>query len=639
MSLTGTFDYSELITRNRFLGLFRALKGFRFVFTVAILSLGLAAVGKTATFYLIRFFVDDVLGNTEQSTLIPIVAVGFIGLALAQGAFSFLSGRLAARASEGIVRRIRDCLYDHLQQLPFSYHDRTPTGDLIQRCTSDVEAVRRLFAMQTVAVGRILFMFVINFGAILSLSVRLTFISVVAVPVVVVLSVFFARWIASAYESYQNQEAALSITLQENLSGIRVVKAFGRWDFEMRKFEGDNREKLRRGKKLVITHSLFWPVTDLLCGFQMLVGYAVGSLMVMGGEITLGTFIAYTGMIIHILWPMRMLGRVIVQAATGVVSFGRIADIIREQREPLFDGRFPPHEGSPPGDGERPTGNEGDPTGEGDRAFEVEGDISFEHVSFHYGENVPVLRGVSFTCRPGQAIALLGPPGSGKTSLVNLLPRFYDYSEGRLLLDGRDLKDYSRHFLRRHIGIVEQEPFLFSRTVRENITYGVDREVSDEEVVQAARFAAIHDVITGFPKGYETVVGEKGVTLSGGQKQRIAIARTLLKDPRILILDDSTSSVDMETEMIIRQALERLMKNRTTFVIAHRIQSLMKADLILVLDQGRIVQRGTHEQLVKEEGFYRKIFTMQSKLEAEPQLKLKPEPQHGTDTEQDDVLL
>ncbi len=635
MSLTGTFDYSELITRNRFLGLFRALKGFRFVFTVAILSLGLAAVGKTATFYLIRFFVDDVLGNTEQSTLIPIVAVGFIGLALAQGAFSFLSGRLAARASEGIVRRIRDCLYDHLQQLPFSYHDRTPTGDLIQRCTSDVEAVRRLFAMQTVAVGRILFMFVINFGAILSLSVRLTFISVVAVPVVVVLSVFFARWIASAYESYQNQEAALSITLQENLSGIRVVKAFGRWDFEMRKFEGDNREKLRRGKKLVITHSLFWPVTDLLCGFQMLVGYAVGSLMVMGGEITLGTFIAYTGMIIHILWPMRMLGRVIVQAATGVVSFGRIADIIREQREPLFDGRFPPHEGSPPGDGERPTGNEGDPTGEGDRAFEVEGDISFEHVSFHYGENVPVLRGVSFTCRPGQAIALLGPPGSGKTSLVNLLPRFYDYSEGRLLLDGRDLKDYSRHFLRRHIGIVEQEPFLFSRTVRENITYGVDREVSDEEVVQAARFAAIHDVITGFPKGYETVVGEKGVTLSGGQKQRIAIARTLLKDPRILILDDSTSSVDMETEMIIRQALERLMKNRTTFVIAHRIQSLMKADLILVLDQGRIVQRGTHEQLVKEEGFYRKIFTMQSKLEAEPQLGTEPELGRG----QDDVLL
>lgn len=635
MSLTGTFDYSELITRNRFLGLFRALKGFRFVFTVAILSLGLAAVGKTATFYLIRFFVDDVLGNTEQSTLIPIVAVGFIGLALAQGAFSFLSGRLAARASEGIVRRIRDCLYDHLQQLPFSYHDRTPTGDLIQRCTSDVEAVRRLFAMQTVAVGRILFMFVINFGAILSLSVRLTFISVVAVPVVVVLSVFFARWIASAYESYQNQEAALSITLQENLSGIRVVKAFGRWDFEMRKFEGDNREKLRRGKKLVITHSLFWPVTDLLCGFQMLVGYAVGSLMVMGGEITLGTFIAYTGMIIHILWPMRMLGRVIVQAATGVVSFGRIADIIREQREPLFDGRFPPHEGSPPGDGERPTGNEGDPTGEGDRSFEVEGDISFEHVSFHYGENVPVLRGVSFTCRPGQAIALLGPPGSGKTSLVNLLPRFYDYSEGRLLLDGRDLKDYSRHFLRRHIGIVEQEPFLFSRTVRENITYGVDREVSDEEVVQAARFAAIHDVITGFPKGYETVVGEKGVTLSGGQKQRIAIARTLLKDPRILILDDSTSSVDMETEMIIRQALERLMKNRTTFVIAHRIQSLMKADLILVLDQGRIVQRGTHEQLVKEEGFYRKIFTMQSKLEAEPQLGTEPELGRG----QDDVLL
>jgi ATP-binding cassette subfamily B protein len=611
LSSVGAFDLTYAVTQNRLLGLFRSLKGFRVAYAIAILSLGLAASAKTGSFYLIRFFVDDVLGKAGQSYLLPAVAIGFVGFALTQGAFSFLSGRLAARVSEGVVQRIRDYLYDHIQQLPFSYHDRTPTGELIQRCTSDVEAIRRLFAMQAVAVGRILFMFIINFGAILALSMRLTFISVVAIPIVVVLSIFFARWIASAYEKYQDQEAVLSTTLQENLSGIRVVKAFGRSEFEMQKFEQDNREKYRRGKKLIVTHAFFWPVTDLLCGFQILIGYAVGAFMVMGGEITLGTFIAYTGMVIHIIWPMRMLGRVIVQAATGIVSFGRIAEIMREKREPLFDGRFPSIEGR------RAVGQTS-----ADRELEVRGDIRFEGVSFQYGENVPVLKELSFVCKPGQAVALLGPPGSGKTSLVNLLPRFYDYNDGRLLLDGRELKEYSRHFLRRHIGIVEQEPFLFSRTVRENITYGVDRKVDEAEIVRAAKFAAVHDVITEFPKGYETIVGEKGVTLSGGQKQRIAIARTLLKDPRILILDDSTSSVDMETEMVIRQALEELMQNRTTFVIAHRIQSLMKADLILVLDQGQIVQRGTHAQLVEEEGFYRRIFDMQSRLGLEDSKEL-----------------
>jgi ATP-binding cassette subfamily B protein len=589
LSSARTFDFADTLTKNRFLGLWRVLRGFRLVYTVAILSLGIAAVGKTATFYLIRYFIDGVLGQSERAHLIPLVAEGFVGLALVQGAFSFLSGRLAARASEGVIRRIRNYLYDHMQNLPFSYHDRMPTGELIQRATSDVEAVRRLFAMQTLAVGRILFLFIINFAALLSLNVRLTFISIAVIPLVMVLSILFSRWIASAYESYQDQEASLSTTLQENLSGIRVVKAFGRWDFEKRKFEQDNREKLRLGKKLVVTHALFWPISDCLCGLQMMVGYAFGAWMVIGGEITLGTFLAYTGMVVQIVWPIRMLGRVIVQMATGVVSFERIGEIIREQREPLFQGRFQARTG-------------------------MKGEIVFDHVSFHYDRSVPVLRDISFICRPGQAVALLGPPGSGKTSLVNLLPRFYDYSKGRLLLDGGELKDYSRHFLRKHIGIVEQEPFLFSRTVRENITYGVEREVSDDEVVQAARFAAIHNVITSFPKGYETVVGERGVTLSGGQKQRIAIARTLLKDPRILILDDSTSSVDMETEMIIRKALERLMRDRTTFVIAHRIQSLMKADLILVLDQGRIIQRGTHRELVRQEGFYRKIFEMQSQL-------------------------
>jgi ATP-binding cassette subfamily B protein len=291
------------------------------------------------------------------------------------------------------------------------------------------------------------------------------------------------------------------------------------------------------------------------------------------------------------------LGRLIVQMSTGLVSFGRVRKVLGEDREPLAEGTYSPPE-------------------------YVEGEIIFQDVGFRYDEDSSALEEISFHCKPGQAVALLGSTGSGKTTLVNLLPRFYEYTSGSLTLDGVVLEDYPRHFLRRQIGIVEQEPFLFSRTIRENITYGVGREVDDTEVETAARAAAIHDTILTFPEGYDTLVGEKGVTLSGGQKQRVAIARTLLRDPSILILDDSTSSVDTGTEAEIRAALERLMVGRTTFIIAHRIQSVMNADLILVLDQGRIVQRGKHEELMEQDGIYRRIYEMQARIEVELEQEL-----------------
>ncbi len=592
MVTTTTFDLKKTVSQNHLLGLWRMMAGFRWAYLGATLSLGVAAVAKTATFWLLRYLVDDVLGQGRGGTLLLYIALGFLGLAVLEGTFTFLSGKLSAQTAEGIARRLRNYLFDHIQRLSFSYHDHTPTGELIQRCTSDVDAIRRFFADQAINAGRIVILFAINMAALLSLNVPLALLSIAIVPLIIGVSVVFFRKVSRVYEAYQEQEAALSTTLQENLTGVRVVKAFARQDYERKRFDAQNWEKFRRGRRLLSMHALYWPISDTLCGFQMLAGFAVGALMTIHGTISLGTYLAYSGMVLWIIWPMRNLARLIVQMSTGLVSYGRVAEIIREEREPLEEGRFWP---------------------DGD----LRGEIVFRNVCFEYEADAPVLKDVSFHCRPGQVVALLGSTGSGKTTVANLLPRFYEYTGGSITLDGVELRDYPRRYLRRQIGIVEQEPFLFSRTIRENMTYGVGREVSQEEIEAAARAAAIHEEILSFPQGYDTLLGERGITLSGGQKQRVAIARTLLKDPRILVLDDSTSAVDTETEALIRQALERLMQGRTTLIIAHRIQTVMNADLVLVFDQGRIVQRGRHEELLQEPGPYRQIYELQTRIEAE----------------------
>lgn len=591
------FDLKQTVSDNRLTGLWRLMTGFHLKYLGATFSLALTAVFRTASLLLLRFLIDDVLGGEQPPGMLPLVAAGFIGLALLQGAFTFVSGRLAAQTAEGIALRLRNYLFDHIQRQSFTYHDHTPTGELIQRCTSDVDALRRFFADQAIGVGRILSLFIINFVALMLLNVELALLSVIVVPVVVIMSAFFFKKVSKAYEAFQEQDAVLSTALQENLTGVRVVKAFARQAHEREKFGKENWKKFRLGRRLLVMHSLYWPISDILCGVQMLGGYTAGALMAINGTISVGTYIAYTGLIIWIIWPMRNLGRLIVQMSTGLVSFSRVATVIKQEREDLSAGTY--------------------------WTFgKLRGEIVFRGICFEYEAGTPVLDHITFQCAPGQVVALLGATGSGKTSLVNLLPRFYEYTGGSLLLDGIELTEYPRSVLRRNIGIVEQEPFLFSRTIRENITYGVGRDVSDEEIEETARAAAIHDVILSFPDDYNTLVGEKGVTLSGGQKQRVTIARTLLKDPRILILDDATSSVDIETEADIRQALERLMQGRVTFVIAHRIQSVMNADLILVLDQGRIVQRGTHDQLVAQPGVYRKIYEMQTRIEDELEREL-----------------
>lgn len=586
------FDLREAISSNRLIGLWRLMRGYQLDYVFATVMQGFAAYSKTATYLLLSFFIDNYIVASKGTYPVWLIAVAFVGFAGFQGFFTFLSGRSASKTAEGATERLRNFLYDHIQHLPFAYHSETDTGELIQRCTSDVDALRRFYNDQAIGIGRIILLFAVNFAALLQLNVKLALISVIAVPIVLLTSIYFFKKVSSAYEAYQEQDAILSTTLQENLSGVRVVKAFARQPHEIEKFERTNWEKFLRGKKLLTIHSLFWPISDVVCGLQMLAGFMVGALMAIHGEITIGNYLAYAGLVVWIIYPLRGLGRLIVEMSNSLVSYDRVFKIIKETREPLDDGSYQP-------------------------ADDVHGEVIFDHVNFEYNQQEQVLHDISFKIEAGKVVALLGSTGSGKTTLVNLLPRFYDYTSGQILLDGHELLSYSRRYLRKQVGIVEQEPFLFSRSIRENITYGVGRDVPQEEVEQAAKIAAIHDVILSFPEGYRTLIGERGVTLSGGQKQRLAIARTLLKNPCILILDDSTSSVDTETEAQIRTAMQLLMENRTTFIIAHRIQSIMNADLILVMEDGRIIQRGTHASLLKETGVYKKIYDIQTRIETE----------------------
>ena len=616
-----TYDLKDTLTPNRFVGLWRMATGFRTIYLVAVAAAGLAALSRSAVFYLLRFFVDDVLTSADRQWQILWVAAGIIVLALLQGLFSFGMGRLAAQTAEGVARRLRNYLYDHMQRLTFTYHDTTQTGELIQRATSDVDTLRRLFQDQLIGIGRTGLLFLVNISALALLHGWLALLSIPMLPVVAVASFFFFKRMETVFESYQSQDAAVSNRLQEKLTGVRVVKAFARQSYEIERFEEENWEKYRRGVKITNLHTLFWPFIEFLTGGQILFGMYMASMMALNGEISIGTYVAFIGLLAATMWPVQGIGRLVAHVSTGLVSLNRVQEIIRQERELLEEGSASTNK-------------------------RLRGALQFRNVQFAYetpaaeeskeakkgkgankdlqetrrrafAERGYVLRDINFDVQPGQVIGLLGATGSGKSSLVNLLPRFYDYSGGNITLDGEELRAYARGFLRSQIGIVQQEPFLFSTTIRNNITYGLGRDVSEEEMEAAARAAAIHDVVQTFPKGYDTLVGERGVTLSGGQKQRVTIARTLLKDPAILLLDDATSSVDTATDATIRAALSRLMQGRTTFIVAHRVQSVMTADLILVMEAGRIIQRGSHNELVSQPGVYRQVFELQVQIEAD----------------------
>jgi len=577
--------------------LFSMIGSSKWIFLGAMLCMAAALSMETAGNLLIRHIIDEVLIDYKGLKILILMGLFYLGLALIRSFFFFMTGKGKAKTAEQVAKKIRGQVYDHIQKLSFHYHDNTNSGELVQRSTSDVDTIRRFYVDQVPELLKIFFLYVVNLVPLLIMEWRLALLSTAITPFMIFLSWFFFGKIFDTYDDYQNQEAIMTSRIQENLSGIRVVRAFARQKWEMEEFRKVNVEQRQRGFRHILWHNLYWPFAHMLCGGQFVTVLIVGAIMTINKVITPGTFVAFTAMVNALIWPLQELGRVITELSKSYVSFARIQEILEEEQEDL----------------ESTTVKADTP---------LKGCLEFRKLNFAYQKETPVLKNIDLRILQGEKIALLGATGSGKTTLVNLLPRFYDYQDGEIFLDGQSLKHYSRQYLRQHIGIVQQEPFLFSMTIAENIAYSVDREVSREDIEQAAKAAAIHDSIMTFPQGYDTQVGEKGVSLSGGQKQRITIARTLLKDPAILILDDSTSAVDADTEEMIRQGLENLMEGRTTFIIAHRIQTLQLADRIVVLNEGEIAQMGTHEELVAQEGFYKEVFDLQTKIEEELQEEL-----------------
>lgn len=539
---------------------------------------------------IIKDAIDNGLATGRASAMF--VAGGVIlGIALIRGLAGFGQRYFGEWLTHRAAYDMRNHFYDSVQNLPFSFHDRTLTGDLMSRATSDIRETERFVGIGLMDLLQTLFLLLGVIGAMLLESVQLALLALIPIPLLVVATIRFGSTVRPMFKSIQEQMGVLSTTMQESLTGIRVVKAFAREPYELQKFDEANDEWFERRYGLIQIWANNWPFFTFVVATSIFLLLWFGGPQALAGEITVGSLFALISYVLVLSTPVQRLGFLVNLAATAGASAGRIFEIIDTPNEIAEKAEAIP-------------------------LREARGEVVFEHVSFAYREGQRILHDVNFEAQPGQKIALIGPTGSGKSTVTNLIPRFYDATEGRVLVDGIDVRDLKIRDLRHHIGIVLQEPFLFSQTIWENIAYGRP-QASQEEIVTAARAARAHDFIEGFTDGYETYVGERGVTLSGGQKQRIAIARALLNDPRILILDDSTSSVDTETEHLIQEALAVLMAGRTTFVIAQRLLTLKNADRILVLDHGRIVERGTHETLLARDGLYRQIYDLQLKDQEE----------------------
>jgi ATP-binding cassette, subfamily B, multidrug efflux pump len=547
----------------------------------------LVSGANLATPLLIGRAIDEGIGLRRLGVIFVVVG-WLVGLALARALFTFLQGYLAERASQGVAYDLRDALFERIERLSFSYYDRVQTGQLVTRLTSDVEQIRTFAGSGVVQLANAVVMLIGTSVVLLYLDWQLALVALAIVPIIAVLLVRFVGRIRPLFREVQQTLGRLNTVLQEDLLGVRVIRAFAREDYETARYTSVNDELLEKNLTTVRVFSNNFPFVFLFANLGTLAIIWFGGWQVIDGRLSVGDLVAFNTLLGFMLFPILTIGFLSASISRAGASSQRVFDVL-----------------------DAPLDVEDAP--DASTLLPLTCRVDFDNVSFRYpGSARDILAGVSFTARPGQTVAVLGTTGSGKSTLVNLIPRFYDVTGGAVRLDGNDVRDVTLSSLRSQIGIVLQETRLFSGTVRDNVAFGKP-DATDEEVIAAAEAAQAGEFIRGLSDGYETVIGERGIGLSGGQRQRIAIARALLIDPRLLILDDSTSAVDAETEAAIQETLDRLMreKHRTVFVIAQRVSTVRDADLILVLDEGSIAASGTHEELLRESELYNEILGSQ----------------------------
>lgn len=597
----------ESVTYTKKSMLFRFLKGSKTFFIISILASSAVAGLDMVIPQVIRVVVDYCLDNNPDSlpgfvlsflekcggrsylmSHLYLAAAAVLAVALLNAVFQYVNTYFNTKGAEKMMKTARDLLFSHIQHLPYSWHMHNDTGDIIQRCTTDINVVRDFVSEQLIQVIRIVILIGFSIVCMASMSWKLTGIVLLSIPIVVGYSYFFFFKVGGLYQQCDENEGVLSTIAQENLTGVRVVRAFGRENYERERFGRQNKIYTDTWMKLCRYLSVFWAVGDIVMGLQLLLIVVLGTVFCVRGGLTAGELIAFISYNSRLVWPVRRLGRVISEMSKAGVSLDRLRYILNseaETDEKVQDGPA------------------------------LTGDITFSHVNFAYEASKPILKDVSFTIKGGTTLGILGGTGSGKTTLIHLLNRLYESQSGKITIDGIPVTEIPLGWLRSHIGMVLQEPYLFSRTIQKNIAITRETAAPMEEIRHAARVACIDDSIMNFAKGYDTMVGERGVTLSGGQKQRTAIARMLMQNTPIMIFDDSLSAVDAETDEKIRQELKSYMGQVTMILISHRISTLMDADQIIVMDQGRILQSGTHEELVAKPGFYRDIYEIQNPKE------------------------